>query len=86
MASITIKNFLGIRVGSMFQDIYFREYDLEKRFYDTQLTSVGYVMAPFLRVKLYLGEKTELAYFMRRYIDTIADDYWDFSLNINAGF
>ncbi len=88
--SITLKGahsmseHLLLTAGSSLQGIY--ELDFRSRRYVPNRSMIKYVMTPFLGVSSAMNEHMRVNIALRRYIDTITDDYWDFTVFFFTSF
>jgi len=84
MGNHTLKNGIVVAAGSSLQGIY--ALDFKARDYRPNPLMIKYVVVPFLTISSLLNEHMHIQGKIRRYIDTISDDYWDFSMVFNIGF
>jgi|GEM_PF-2803311 len=79
-----IKTNVRVKAGSLFRDIYYRVY--KNRAYTVESFNEGYSMTPFVEVRGRMSQYSSVMARVKRYMDTIADDYWDIALMLSVGF
>ena len=69
-----------IEIGSQAQDVYYRVWSDSLKIFDINSLGSGYVLMPYVSGNFYVTDKLSAQLKIKRYIDTIADDYWDLLL------
>jgi hypothetical protein len=82
--SRSLREYLTLTMGSSLQNIY--ELGFKSRGYVPNRAMIKFVTAPFIKLTSTMNEHLRVNISLRRYIDTIADDYWDFTFFFSALF
>jgi hypothetical protein len=72
--------------GSSFERIIRTKFDADRNAFVPDLQGTKYVIVPFVAVNAKVGDNCSILLKLKRYIDTIDNDYWDFTLLFTAGF
>jgi predicted glutamine amidotransferase len=80
----TLAGKIILEAGSSFKDI--SDYEYKNHQYSLSQLKIGYVIIPFLALNTALNEHFTIKLLVKRYIDTIADDYWNLSFIFSADF
>jgi hypothetical protein len=75
---------LTLAAGSSLRNIY--ELEFKSRRYIPNQSMIKYVMTPFIRLTSAMNDNMRVQVAVRRYIDTITDDYWDFTIFLVTSF
>ncbi|MBD3391275.1 MAG: hypothetical protein GF418_04395 [Chitinivibrionales bacterium] len=82
--SLSFRQWLLTRIGAQLHDVYERSF--REGVYQTADLGIGYEMSPFAEIRVQAADRLLLDARVKRYIDTVADDYWDLSLALQAAF
>jgi hypothetical protein len=83
-AKYSFGNNLMLEAGSTLKNIY--ETDYKNKKYTPNDDMIKYIVIPYINVCSAMNEHLKVNFKLRRYIDTIADDYWDFSFLFSVSF
>jgi hypothetical protein len=72
--------------GSSFERIIRTKFDADSNVFVPDLQGTKYVIVPFVALSAKVGDNCSILLKLKRYIDTVYDDYWDFMLLFTAGF
>jgi hypothetical protein len=84
--SIAINKYFLLTMGSSLEYIYQKKYSDQLGLYKTDASQTRYVIVPFITMNSELNKHLSLKVKMKRNIDTIMDDYWDFTFLLAVKF
>ena len=82
----TVDRPLQWQCGTSIERIIRNKFEASQRMFFPDYQGTKYVIVPFLALNSKVGEHFSILLKLKRYIDTVDDDYWDFTLLFTAGF
>jgi hypothetical protein len=86
MDSMTIRDYFKCTMGTSLEYIYQKKYNDLHGTYERDASQTRYVVVPFLTADALINDFFMLKARIRRNIDTVKDDYWDFTILFTARF
>ncbi len=86
IASKLIAGSVLSELGTSVDYIYQKKYSMLQREFVIDTAQTRWVLVPFLTMESKLNKYFTLKLKIKRYIDTVKDDYWDFAILFRAGF
>jgi hypothetical protein len=84
--SDTISRLICYELGSSIEFIDQKKYNAQERVYSRDDSQTRYIIVPFLTIETMSNRFFNLGTKIKRTIDTVKEDYWDFSLVLNVRF
>jgi hypothetical protein len=84
--SLTVRDYFLCTMGASLEYIYQKKYNDLRGAYETDATQTRYVIVPFFTADAAINRYFTLKARIKRNIDTVKDDYWDFTILFTARF